>query len=333
MTVAAEHRLLAVDRRRLAQGPERAGARGREASSSSSPTSTGARPSCPAASASGWRSAARWCASPRSSCSTSRCPISTRSCACRCGSSSPSCTRSSATTMIYVTHDQIEAMTLADQIVVLDKGTISQVGSPLELYNHPANKFVAAFIGSPSMNFLAVDVADGGAGTGGGFATVALPGGRTARVGVRNGAPPAGAVELGVRPEHFRLVDPVDRGSGAARQGLDRRASRQRHDRLRRHPRRPADRPGRRLAHRPAWGRGRPRARRDAGASLWLGRRGALGSKSVAVRSRCDVNRRQPEGLPGLFRLIDLSRTRRGRRRRICALASANERDFRTRVL
>ena len=63
------------------------------------------------------------------------------------------------TTMIYVTHDQTEAMTLADQIVVLDKGTISQVGSPLELYNAPANKFVAAFIGSPSMNFLAVDVA------------------------------------------------------------------------------------------------------------------------------------------------------------------------------
>jgi len=54
-------------------------------------------------------------------------------------------------TMIYVTHDQTEAMTLADKIVVLDKGKIAQVGSPLELYNHPANKFVAAFIGSPGM--------------------------------------------------------------------------------------------------------------------------------------------------------------------------------------
>ena len=63
------------------------------------------------------------------------------------------------TTMIYVTHDQTEAMTLADKIVVLDRGTMSQVGSPLELYNHPANKFVAAFIGSPSMNFFAVGVA------------------------------------------------------------------------------------------------------------------------------------------------------------------------------
>ena len=69
------------------------------------------------------------------------------------------------TTMIYVTHDQTEAMTLADKIVVLDKGTISQVGSPLELYNRPANKFVAAFIGSPSMNFFGVEVSaahDGG---------------------------------------------------------------------------------------------------------------------------------------------------------------------------
>jgi multiple sugar transport system ATP-binding protein len=63
------------------------------------------------------------------------------------------------TTMIYVTHDQIEAMTLADMIVVLDKGRISQVGSPLELYNAPANKFVASFISSPSMNFIDVRIA------------------------------------------------------------------------------------------------------------------------------------------------------------------------------
>ena len=114
-----------------------------------------------------------------------------------------------ATTMIYVTHDQTEAMTLADLIVVLDKGTISQVGSPLDLYNHPANKFVAAFIGSPSMNFFTVDVTDGGAGQGAGFANVALPGGRTARVKLRDGAAAPGSVELGVRPEHFRFVDPA----------------------------------------------------------------------------------------------------------------------------
>ena len=61
-----------------------------------------------------------------------------------------------AATMIYVTHDQIEAMTLADRIVVLNKGQIEQVGSPLELYNQPANQFVAEFIGSPKMNILQV---------------------------------------------------------------------------------------------------------------------------------------------------------------------------------
>jgi ABC-type sugar transport system ATPase subunit len=58
------------------------------------------------------------------------------------------------TTVIYVTHDQVEAMTLASRIVVLHKGRIQQVGAPLELYNHPANKFVASFIGNPSMNFF-----------------------------------------------------------------------------------------------------------------------------------------------------------------------------------
>ncbi len=56
--------------------------------------------------------------------------------------------------MVYVTHDQVEAMTMADKIVVLNAGSIAQVGSPLELYDHPDNKFVAGFIGSPKMNFL-----------------------------------------------------------------------------------------------------------------------------------------------------------------------------------
>jgi ABC-type sugar transport system ATPase subunit len=110
------------------------------------------------------------------------------------------------TTMIYVTHDQTEAMTLADKIVVLDKGVISQVGSPLELYNRPANKFVAAFIGSPGMNFFPVDVA----GVRVRAATVVLPGGRKAEIGVKNGATDARSAELGVRPEHLTLVDPAD---------------------------------------------------------------------------------------------------------------------------
>ena len=110
------------------------------------------------------------------------------------------------TTMIYVTHDQTEAMTLADKIVVLEGGVISQVGSPLELYNAPANRFVAAFIGSPSMNFFNVDIAA----ISGGRASVVLPGGRQAEAPVRAGQADLRSAELGVRPEHLILVDPED---------------------------------------------------------------------------------------------------------------------------
>ncbi len=104
-------------------------------------------------------------------------------------------------TMVYVTHDQVEAMTLADKIVVLDKGKISQMGAPLDLYNAPANRFVAGFIGSPAMNFLharALSTAQGLEVTLGG-ATLTLP----AR------AIPAGEhpVDLGVRPEDIRLTN------------------------------------------------------------------------------------------------------------------------------
>ncbi len=64
-------------------------------------------------------------------------------------------------TMIYVTHDQVEAMTMADRIVILRGGRVEQIGKPLDLYNHPANKFVAGFIGAPQMNFLAGNLSDG----------------------------------------------------------------------------------------------------------------------------------------------------------------------------
>jgi ABC-type sugar transport system ATPase subunit len=116
------------------------------------------------------------------------------------------------TTMIYVTHDQTEAMTLADMIVVLDKGRISQVGSPLELYNAPANKFVASFIGSPAMNFFDVKM---GA-VNGGAAAVALPGGKTARVRVGANVSAGESTELGVRPEHLALVDSQDEAAAFA---------------------------------------------------------------------------------------------------------------------
>jgi multiple sugar transport system ATP-binding protein len=107
-----------------------------------------------------------------------------------------------ATTMIYVTHDQVEAMTLADKIVVLNAGNIEQAGTPLELYHHPVNLFVAGFIGSPKMNFLATEVR--AAGPDG--VTVALPGGRDISVPVAaDTLRPGAKATLGVRPEHLRL--------------------------------------------------------------------------------------------------------------------------------
>ena len=102
--------------------------------------------------------------------------------------------------MIYVTHDQVEAMTMADKIVVLDRGSVAQVGSPLELYNKPDNLFVAGFIGSPTMNLI-------------------------------KGASAAkrGAETIGIRPEHADISTTA--GEWPAH-GAARRASRLRHVRL-----------------------------------------------------------------------------------------------------
>lgn len=101
-------------------------------------------------------------------------------------------------TSIYVTHDQIEAMTLADRIVAMHGGVVQQVGSPLELYDRPANLFVAGFIGSPGMNFLEATYADGG---------VRLKDGTVvplaAPLSLANGA----KVTLGIRPEHVVIAD------------------------------------------------------------------------------------------------------------------------------
>ena len=102
------------------------------------------------------------------------------------------------TTMVYVTHDQVEAMTLADRIVVLNGGVIEQVGAPMELYEHPRTRFVAEFIGSPKMNLIPAEVIDGGASG----ATVRTSAGEVLRVGVDATAVQAGqSVLLGVRPE------------------------------------------------------------------------------------------------------------------------------------
>jgi multiple sugar transport system ATP-binding protein len=105
------------------------------------------------------------------------------------------------TTMIYVTHDQVEAMTLADKIVVLSAGNIEQVGTPNTLYHAPANRFVAGFIGSPKMNFLSGTVA----GVQNDGVLVKYATGETQLVGVLPGnAKPGDAVTVGVRPEHLQ---------------------------------------------------------------------------------------------------------------------------------
>ncbi len=105
-------------------------------------------------------------------------------------------------TMIYVTHDQIEAMTLATKIVVLQGGIVEQIGAPMELYHNPRNRFVAGFIGSPKMNFLSVmttSVRDYGT-------TLRLPGDDTVTVPVQpNNLMVGDRATLGIRPQHLRI--------------------------------------------------------------------------------------------------------------------------------
>ncbi|MGV1985763.1 ABC transporter ATP-binding protein [Agrobacterium sp. 22-221-1] len=113
------------------------------------------------------------------------------------------------TTMIYVTHDQTEAMTLADKIVVLRAGNIEQVGAPLDLYDDPANRFVAGFVGSPKMNFLEATIV-GSSAEGVKLSLDSDPAVRLSlpvTAGLNEGA----RVSLGIRPEHF-----ADAGGGDA---------------------------------------------------------------------------------------------------------------------
>jgi len=117
-------------------------------------------------------------------------------------------------TMIYVTHDQIEAMTMADRIVLLREGRIEQQGAPLDLYERPATRYVAGFLGSPSMNFVEAHLEGGDAGMSvrlGDGAELPLPASRSAKLASRRGQP----VVLGVRPEHMSRAP-----AGALREGL-----------------------------------------------------------------------------------------------------------------
>ena len=106
------------------------------------------------------------------------------------------------TTVIYVTHDQVEAMTLADKIVVLREGRVEQVGRPLDLYARPANQFVAGFIGSPKMNFLPVQAVASGSG----LLQVTLEDGTRLQCACGEVVPPGTALAFGLRPEHLQVV-------------------------------------------------------------------------------------------------------------------------------
>jgi len=106
------------------------------------------------------------------------------------------------TTSVYVTHDQIEAMTMGDKIVVMRDGRIEQTGSPLDLYDHPANQFVAGFIGSPAMNFLPGTLKRSSGGV-----RVELSDGTQLDAPPRSGGEDGQPVIFGTRPEHLTLVD------------------------------------------------------------------------------------------------------------------------------
>ncbi|MEZ5851565.1 MAG: sn-glycerol-3-phosphate ABC transporter ATP-binding protein UgpC [Hyphomicrobiaceae bacterium] len=113
-----------------------------------------------------------------------------------------------STTSIYVTHDQVEAMTLGDRVVVMKDGLIQQVGEPLELYNNPANKYVAGFIGSPAMNFANVTIRekDGVLAAENEVMHIAVPDALKARLAPYNGKP----ATLGIRPEDLHMAGDAD---------------------------------------------------------------------------------------------------------------------------
>ncbi len=114
------------------------------------------------------------------------------------------------TTAIYVTHDQVEAMTLAHRIVVLNKGRVEQIGSPMELYERPANQFVAAFIGSPPMNVLTGKIAESD-----GKPAFMTDRGDQLRAPELAAARAGDVVRYGIRPEHITISDQPANGGGA----------------------------------------------------------------------------------------------------------------------
>src|SRR5205823_11876396 len=130
------------------------------------------------------------------------------------------------TTAIYVTHDQVEAMTLGDRVFVMRDGWVQQVGDPMELYNEPANRFVAGFIGSPAMNFAGVRIAaeNGSLWAEGDGIRLKVPAAMANRVGAHAGK----EVTFGIRPEDLRIAndaDPADMSIGAEVEVVERLGS------------------------------------------------------------------------------------------------------------
>ena len=134
------------------------------------------------------------------------------------------------TTMIYVTHDQVEAMTLADRIVVLSAGKIEQVGPPLELYDCPANLFVAQFIGSPAMNIIPVTIAEAGQQT-----KITLPGGKVVTLDIATDAAEKGK-KAQFRRSPGRYLHHHRRRLSVRRNRRDRRGAGRSHAALHRRP-------------------------------------------------------------------------------------------------
>src|SRR5437667_7036497 len=130
------------------------------------------------------------------------------------------------TTAIYVTHDPVEAMTLGDRVVVMRGGRVQQVGDPMELYNQPANRFVAGFIGSPAMNFASVRIAaeNGGLWATGDGIRLQIPAAISHRLGAQAGK----EVTFGIRPEDLRVAngsDPAEMSIEAAVEVIERLGS------------------------------------------------------------------------------------------------------------
>ena len=222
-------------------------------------TSSAIRASSRAASASASRWGGRSSATRRCSCSTSRSRTSTPSCAWRCAPRSRPLHQRLKTTTVYVTHDQVEAMTMADRIVVMQDGRIEQIGTPLELYDHPANLFVAQFIGSPAMN-----VVSGTLRRDGGQAWVEAEGGVRWPVAPTSAGRDGQAVAYGVRPGDLGVGGGADACSVPAEVIVveptgrrDRAAGPRRRIAIRRRPARPY--PGRAGRNDPSLGRHRRR--------------------------------------------------------------------------